>query len=1065
MPSPEKRSSSAPPDNRHNRVEDDSAVNYRSSSMDRKANKHLTVEVMFLDESSNAYKITHKSMARSLFNEVCETLNLIEVDYFGIEYLDSKGTRYWLDLEKPMCRQLSLPLSTVRVVMYFAVKFYAPDPSRLEDELTRYLFSLQIKRDLSEGLLVCNENTAALMASYIIQSEIGDYNSDEYIDHLYVSRFKLIPHQDEEFEWKVMENHKKHVGQSPAEADYNLLETARRCEMYGIKLTPVKDHEGVPLNLSVAHLGVIVFQNQTKVNTFSWAKIRKLSFKRKRFFIKLHQEEYFGDVVEFLFEGRNECKNFWKKCIEQHSFFRCIEVKRVSKQKPKIFSRGSSFRYSGRTQQQIIEYVKQNCVKRQPFQRSNSLRASNVTNQRSETGDSLQLITSGLPSSSQNMSSNDAISQQLTGDERPKSAQESVTDVYCANLPVTPPSPQSEERANTRSSGWDSTHYMSRHGFVTPELMDNETDDISNDSYLVDREFKCLSNKVSQNNFNDVNLKLNNLNDLSTNNSQLIQTTISSSVIPQSPHNYTANSNQMRIESTLDRDHRRNKLRLDKEYYVFRELVMSERTYKKDIELINTWFKEDVSKETTRPAEMLSLLFSATEPLFEIHENFLHQIEHVLAVWEEKASQHLNRTIGDILKDIIQWLPLYERLIERLPFILERINASFRHNKDFERVCRDFEARKGCYLPYTSFILKPAFHITHYLQIIQKLSKFQVNNSSEYAKYLFIMEQLKQFNAEYLLTLDSLINLVILIELQRDITGMDNIVQSGRKFVRQGCLLKLSKKGYQQRLFFLFSDILIYASRSASVQFQFKVHGHLPLQHIMVEPTEPKLGVNYCFTIYAGERALMVAANSEEERNIWLKDLSETAITLSNINGNNDSLSFIPTIISSNELLDKIDNALSQKWIQKSENVSQIESIDKFHYRSNTMAHVCWHRNCSISAAEYEHALTSCLSGYLLRKFKNNTGWQKLWVVFTHFCLFFYKSCQDDFPLASLPIIGYTVSIPTESDNINKNYVFKLQFKTHVYFFRTESEYTFRQWMEVIKTSTINSELSQQTMQ
>ncbi|CAG2115478.1 unnamed protein product [Medioppia subpectinata] len=288
MPSPEKRSSSAPPDNRQNPRLENTTAAHRSSSVDRKSNKYLTIEVIFLDESTNVYKITYKSVAKSLFNQVCETLNLIEMDYFGIEYMDSNGTRYWLDLEKPMCRQLSM--STSNVVMYFAVKFYAPDPSRLEDELTRYLFSLQIKKDLSEGLLVCNENTAALMASYIIQAEIGDFNAEEYMDHLYVSRFKLIPLQDEEFEWRVMENHKKHLGQSPAEADFNLLETGRRCEMYGIKLTPVKDHEGVPLNLSVAHLGVIVFQNQTKVNTFSWAKIRKLSFKRKRFLIKLHQE-------------------------------------------------------------------------------------------------------------------------------------------------------------------------------------------------------------------------------------------------------------------------------------------------------------------------------------------------------------------------------------------------------------------------------------------------------------------------------------------------------------------------------------------------------------------------------------------------------------------------------------------------------------------------------------------------------------------------------------------------------------------------------------------------------
>lgn len=157
-------------------------------------------------------------------------------------------------------------------------------------------------------------------------------------------------------------------GQSPAEADLNLLETARRCELYGIKMHPAKDHENVPLNLAVAHMGILVFQHYTKINTFSWAKIRKISFKRKRFLIKLHPEGYvstiilfstllfviicyfllqgyYKDTVEFFFEGRNECKNFWKKCVENHGFFRCSVVKTISRHKTRVLSRGSSFRF------------------------------------------------------------------------------------------------------------------------------------------------------------------------------------------------------------------------------------------------------------------------------------------------------------------------------------------------------------------------------------------------------------------------------------------------------------------------------------------------------------------------------------------------------------------------------------------------------------------------------------------------------------------------------------------------------------------------------------------------
>ncbi|XP_066587472.1 uncharacterized protein [Prorops nasuta] len=340
----------------------------------RKGGKMLAVRVQMLDDSITMFQVQAKALGRVLFDQVCKQLHLLEADYFGLEYQEPNGTKYWLDLEKPVCRQVGLSL--VDPLLRFCVKFYTPDPAQLEEEFTRYLFCLQIKRDLAQGLLQCNDNTAALMASYIVQAECGDYVIEDYPDHTYLSTYKFVPHQDQELERRIMENHKRHAGQSPAEADLNLLETARRCELYGMKMHPAKDHEGAPLNLAVAHMGIVVFQNYNKINTFSWAKIRKISFKRKRFLIKLHPEGYgcYKDTVEFFFEGRNECKNFWKKCVENHGFFRCSVVKRVVRQKTRVLSRGSSFRYSGKTQKQIVEFVRENYVKRQTFQRSNSFR-------------------------------------------------------------------------------------------------------------------------------------------------------------------------------------------------------------------------------------------------------------------------------------------------------------------------------------------------------------------------------------------------------------------------------------------------------------------------------------------------------------------------------------------------------------------------------------------------------------------------------------------------------------------------------------------------------------------
>lgn len=74
--------------------------------------------------------------------------------------------------------------------------------------------------------------------------------------------------------------------------------------------------------------------------------------------------------------------------------------------------------------------------------------------------------------------------------------------------------------------------------------------------------------------------------------------------------------------------------------------------------------------------------------------------------------------------------------------------------------------------------------------------------------------------------------------------------------------------------------------------------------------------------------------------------------------------------------------------------------------RSNNAIHVCWHRGATVGLKDFIVSSENQLSGYLLRKFKNSSGWQKLWVVFTSFCLFFYKNYQDEFALASLPLLG-----------------------------------------------------------
>uniref|UniRef100_A0A672Z9K9 FERM domain-containing protein n=1 Tax=Sphaeramia orbicularis TaxID=375764 RepID=A0A672Z9K9_9TELE len=330
----------------------------------RSHGRGLQIRVQGLDDSQEFFDVDPKALGQTLLSEVFQRGNLIESDYFGLEFQNMQMNWVWIEPTKLIVKQVRRPANTL---FRLSVKFFPPDPGQLQEEYTRYLFSLQMKRDLMEGKLICTENTAALLASHFVQSEIGDY--DDAADREYLKMNMLLPYQ-EKVQERIMELHRRHLGQTPAESDFQILEIARKLEMYGVRFHPAADREGTKINLAVAHMGLQVFQGHTKINTFNWSKIRKLSFKRKRFLIKLHPEVHgpHQDTLEFMMASRDQCKIFWKICVEYHSFFRLFDQPQP-KSKAILFTRGSSFRYSGRTQKQLVDYVRENGAKRTPYQR------------------------------------------------------------------------------------------------------------------------------------------------------------------------------------------------------------------------------------------------------------------------------------------------------------------------------------------------------------------------------------------------------------------------------------------------------------------------------------------------------------------------------------------------------------------------------------------------------------------------------------------------------------------------------------------------------------------------
>ncbi|XP_049817387.1 protein 4.1 homolog isoform X4 [Aethina tumida] len=303
-------------------------------------------QVTMLDGSVLDISIERKATGKDLLDRVCEAINLIEKDYFGLIYSDRHDPRNWLDLEK----RISKFMKSEPWNFSFEVKFYPPDPSQLQEDITRYQLCLQIRNDILNNRLPCSFVTHALLGSYLVQSELGDYDPDTMTSQDYLKEFKFAPNQTRELEEKVAELHKTHRGQTPAQAELHYLENAKKLAMYGVDLHPAKDSEGLDIMLGVCASGLLVYRDRLRINRFAWPKILKISYKRHNFYIKIRPGEFeqFESTIGFKLANHRAAKKLWKTCVEHHTFFRLMspEINQKSSLFPKL---GSKFRYSGRT--------------------------------------------------------------------------------------------------------------------------------------------------------------------------------------------------------------------------------------------------------------------------------------------------------------------------------------------------------------------------------------------------------------------------------------------------------------------------------------------------------------------------------------------------------------------------------------------------------------------------------------------------------------------------------------------------------------------------------------------
>ncbi|KAK7886655.1 hypothetical protein WMY93_026276 [Mugilogobius chulae] len=309
--------------------------------------KTMQCKVTLLDDALFECELDKHAKGQELFTKVCDHLNLLEKDYFGLAHWESATSKTWVDLTKELRKQATGGIYEFT----FNVKFYPPDPAQLTEDLTRYCLCLQLRKDILRGVLPCSFVTLSLLGSYTAQSELGEYDPEVHGTD-YVKDLNLAPGQTKELEDKVIELHRTYRSMSPAQADMLFLENAKKLAMYGVDLHQAKDLEGVDITLGVCASGLMVYKDKLRINRFPWPKVLKISYKRSSFFIKIRasEQEQYESTIGFKLPNYKASKKLWKVCVEHHTFFRVSTVEPPSSRRFLVL--GSKFRYSGRTQTQ-----------------------------------------------------------------------------------------------------------------------------------------------------------------------------------------------------------------------------------------------------------------------------------------------------------------------------------------------------------------------------------------------------------------------------------------------------------------------------------------------------------------------------------------------------------------------------------------------------------------------------------------------------------------------------------------------------------------------------------------